>query len=104
MTANTTIDKEDIAVLRTHLKGTLLLPEDGAYQQATRAWNLNAQQRPALVVVAASAEDVRAAVRYAGHHHLGVGVMATGHGVGTPCNGGLLINTSLMRKVTIDPV
>ena len=29
--------------------------------------------------------------------------MATGHGVGTPCNGGLLINTSRMRNVSVDP-
>jgi FAD/FMN-containing dehydrogenase len=30
--------------------------------------------------------------------------MATGHGVGTPADGGLLVNTSRMRGVSIDPV
>ena len=29
--------------------------------------------------------------------------MATGHGVGTPADGGLLVNTSRMRGVGIDP-
>jgi len=35
---------------------------------------------------------------------MGVGVMATGHGVGAPCDGGVLINTSNMRGVRVDPV
>jgi FAD/FMN-containing dehydrogenase len=100
--AHQTQDKSDIAALRAKLKGTLLLPEEPSYKEATQAWNLNAAQKPALVVVAASAEDVQAAVRFAGSRNMGVGVMATGHGVGTPCNGGLLINTSQMRHVSID--
>jgi FAD/FMN-containing dehydrogenase len=68
------------------------------------AWNLNAHQRPAVVVVAEGAADVLAAVRFARDEDLGVGVMATGHGVGTPADGGLLVNTSRMRGVSIDPV
>ena len=43
------------------------------------------------------------AVRFAREEGLGVGVMATGHGVGTPADGGLLVNTSLMRGVRVDP-
>jgi len=31
------------------------------------------------------------------------GVMATGHGVAAPCDGGVLINTSRMRGVRVDP-
>ena len=68
------------------------------------AWNLNARQRPAVVVVAEGAADVLAAVRFARDGGLGVGVMATGHGVGTPPDGGLLVNTSRMRGVRVDPV
>jgi FAD/FMN-containing dehydrogenase len=30
--------------------------------------------------------------------------MATGHGVGAPCDGGVLVNTSRMRGVRVDPV
>ena len=46
------------------------------------------------VVVAGGAADVMAAVRFAREGGLGVGVMATGHGVGAACDGGVLINTS----------
>jgi FAD binding domain len=45
-----------------------------------------------------------AAVRFAREGGLGVGVMATGHGVGAACDGGVLINTSRMRGVRVDPV
>jgi FAD/FMN-containing dehydrogenase len=58
----------------------------------------------ALVVVAKGAADVIAAVRFAREGGLGVGVMATGHGVGAACDGGVLINTSGMRGVRVDPV
>mgnify|MGYP003286523087 CR=1 FL=1 len=73
-------------------------------EEASLAWNLAARQTPALVVVAKGAADVLAAVRFAGEGGLGVGVMATGHGVGTACDGGVLINTSGMRGVRVDPV
>jgi FAD binding domain-containing protein/berberine-like enzyme len=43
-------------------------------------------------------------VRFARDAGMGVGVMATGHGVGVPCDGGVLINTSRMRGVRVDPV
>ncbi len=65
---------------------------------------LNARQRPALVVLAEGAADVLAAVRLARDEGLGVGVMATGHGVAAPCDGGVLINTSRMKGVYVDPV
>jgi FAD/FMN-containing dehydrogenase len=46
---------------------------------------------------------VIAAVRLAHEEGLGVGVMATGHGVASPCDGGVLINTSRMKGVRVDP-
>jgi FAD/FMN-containing dehydrogenase len=55
------------------------------------------------VVVAEGAADVLAAVRLARDEGLGVGVMATGHGVAAPADGGVLINTSRMRGVHVDP-
>jgi FAD/FMN-containing dehydrogenase len=42
-------------------------------------------------------------VRLAKKQGLGVGVLATGHGVAAPCDGCVLINTSHMRSVRVDP-
>lgn len=98
-----TINENAIAALRSRVKGALLQPGEAQYKEASTAWNLQAQQRPALVLVAAGVEDIIAAVQFAGDTGMGVGVMATGHGVGMPCDGGLLINTSGLRGVQVDP-
>ena len=100
----TVIQGSTLETLRAGLRGTALAPGEEGYEEASRAWNLNASQRPALVVLAEGASDVMTAVRFAREGGLGVGVMATGHGVGTPCDGGVLINTSRMRSVRVDPV
>jgi FAD/FMN-containing dehydrogenase len=91
------------AALREGLRGTAYEPGDSGYDEARTAWNLSSVQSPTLVVVAECSEDVQAAVRYAGERGLDVGVMATGHGVGAVCDGGVLINTSRMRGVVVDP-
>ena len=98
------INTKPVEALRARLRGTLLRPGEEGYDKASRAWNLNARQEPAVVVVAKGAGDILSAVRFARDWKLGVGVMATGHGVGKPADGGVLINTSRMRGVSIDPV
>ncbi len=104
VTTDQPIDEKTTDTLRERLTGALLQPGDELYKTASQAWNLQAQQHPALVVMAATAEDIVAAVQFARDTNIGIGVMSTGHGVGTPCDGGLLINTSRMRGVEIDPV
>jgi FAD/FMN-containing dehydrogenase len=99
----TKIDTLEVEGLRAGLKGAAYVPGDEGYDEARAAWNLNAHQHPALVVVAEGAADVLAAVRLAREQGLGVGVMATGHGVAAPADGGVLINTSRMKGVHVDP-
>ena len=86
------------------LRGTAYAPGDEGYDEARVAWNLAADQRPALVVMAEDAADIVAAVRLARERGLGVGVMATGHGAASLPTGGVLVNTSRMKGVHIDPV
>ena len=93
----------ELEELRTQLRGDVYVPDDEGYDGARAAWNLNAHQHPALVVEAEGATDVLAAVRLAREQGLGVGVMATGHGVAAPADGGVLINTSRMKGVRVDP-
>ncbi|HET7270042.1 MAG TPA: FAD-binding oxidoreductase, partial [Rubrobacter sp.] len=100
----TIVQGSTLETLRAGLRGTAYAPGEEGYDEASRAWNLNAHQRPALVVVAEGASDVMTAVRFAREGGMGVGVMATGHGVGKACDGGVLINTSRMRGVRVDPV
>ena len=84
----TVIQGSTLQTLRAGLRGSAHAPGEEGYEEASRAWNLAAFQQPALVVVAGGAADVIAAVRFAREGGLGVGVMATGHGVGAACDGG----------------
>ena len=80
------------------------LPGDPGYEEARLAWNRKVEQRPRLIVVAKSAQDVIAAVTFARQNGLGVAVQATGHGNVRPADDCLLILTKEMDGVEIDPV
>ena len=99
----TIINGSTLEAFRGGLRGTAFAPGEEGYDEARMAWNLNAHQHPSLVVMAAGPADVISAVRLARDEGLGVGVMATGHGVAYPCDGGVLINTSRLRGVRVDP-
>ncbi|TQL66434.1 FAD/FMN-containing dehydrogenase [Nocardioides albertanoniae] len=80
-----------------------LFPHDSSYDTERTGYNLSVDHKPEVVVVATSAAAVVDAVRYATGRGLGVAVQATGHGVSVPADGQVLINTSRMDGVTIDP-
>ena len=96
----------DIDTFRTDLRGQLLTPADGDYDAARRIWNAMIDKRPALIARCEGAADVGKAVRFAVAHDLLVSVRGGGHNVaGTAvCNGGLMIDLSLMRGIRVDPV
>jgi len=92
-----------ITELGLQVKGEVIAPDDAGYDAARRAWNLMIDQRPAVILVAEQAEDIMAGVRFASEARLGVGVQSTGHGHKSPADDGLLIVTSKMNAVEVDP-
>ena len=101
MTSDPVLD--DLETLQAQVRGDVWGPGLAGYDQGRAAWNSSIDQRPALVVMAESAQDVAAAVRYAAAHGLGVAVQATGHGVVAEADGALLLNLARMNEVQIDP-
>jgi len=69
----TIIARSTFEELRASLRGAAHIPGEEGYDEARKAWNLNAHQHPAPVVMAAGAADVIAAVRLARDEGLGVG-------------------------------
>ena len=57
----------------------IALPGSEDHEIGRRAWNLTADQRPAAVCIANSAEDVQAAIAHAHEHGLHVAAQSTGH-------------------------
>lgn len=91
--------------LKQKLEGRVLLPDETGFAQATLTWNGMVTARPALVVQPAAAADVAAAVRFARQHGLLLGIRGAGHNIaGTSiAPGGLTIDMSQMRSVSVDP-
>jgi FAD/FMN-containing dehydrogenase len=94
-----------LEALGSRLNGKLVRPDDAAWDEARRAWNLAADQRPEGVAFAESAEDVVAAVRTATEHGMRVAPQSSGHGAAAmgPLDGTLLLRLSRMRGLEIDP-
>jgi FAD/FMN-containing dehydrogenase len=81
-----------------------LTATDPGYDTERAGYNLSVDHKPEVVVPAASVADVVAAVRYATDRGLGVAVQATGHGPSRSADGQVLITTSRLDGITIDPV
>jgi FAD/FMN-containing dehydrogenase len=94
-----------LEALREALAGQVFVPGEAGYDQARQAWNLAVDQRPAVVVEAGSAADVAQAVRYARARGIRIAPQSTGHGAGPlePLDGAMLLRTTRMRTVHIDP-
>jgi hypothetical protein len=94
-----------LEALRAAIAGRVIAAGEAGYDQARQAWNLAVDQRPAVVVEAESAADVAQAVRYARSRGIRIAPQGTGHGAGPlePLDGALLLRTTRMRKVRIDP-
>jgi FAD/FMN-containing dehydrogenase len=87
------------------VRGRVTMPGDEGWDDARRSWNLSVDQRPDAVVEAAGSEDVQAVVRFAREQGLRVAPQATGHGseaLGS-LDGAILLKTSAMRAVAVDP-
>jgi len=84
--------------------GVLVFPTDPGWDSARRAWNLAVDQRPAVVALPESVDDVVDAVDYARTLGLRIAVQGTGHGApGRALDGTMLVNTSRMTGVEVDP-
>jgi FAD/FMN-containing dehydrogenase len=90
-------------VLRAAMQGAVLTPEDDGFHSASSPWNRAVRQRPAVVVSAVRADDVVTAVRFVGEHGMPIAVQAAGHGARIPADGALLVGTSALREIEIDP-
>jgi FAD/FMN-containing dehydrogenase len=103
--SNPKISARPAETLRAAISGEAFVPGEAGYDQACRAWNLAVEQRPAVVVFPESAAEVARAVRFARSRGTRIAPQATGHGAGPlePLEGAMLVKTSRMRRVDIDP-
>ena len=99
------LDAEAVAGLSERTRGPVLMPDDPGYDDARSIWNALIDRRPALIVQCSGAADVVDAVNFARDQGLTLSIKAGGHNVaGNAVNdGGMVIDLSQMRGVTVDP-
>ncbi|HKI83931.1 MAG TPA: FAD-binding oxidoreductase [Candidatus Krumholzibacteria bacterium] len=98
------VEESAIESLRTALGGGLHDPGDAAYDEACDIWNAMVERKPALVARCRSNTDVAAAVDFAAKHKVLLSVRGRGHHIAgnSLADGGLAIDLSHLRKVTLD--
>jgi FAD/FMN-containing dehydrogenase len=99
------LTSEQLEDLDSRVQGRLLVAGDQGWNEAVAIWNGMVARLPALVLQPASAHDVAAAVSFARDHGLLVSIKGGGHNIaGTSiAEGGLVLDMSAMREVTVDP-
>jgi len=99
------IEKSVITQFEKSLDGALLQPGHREYDEARTIWNGMIDRKPGLIVKAAGDADVIRSVNFARNYNLSTTVKGGGHNIAGKAvnNGGLMVDLSLMRSVTVDP-
>jgi len=100
------LDAKAVDALRASLRGPLLRAGEAGFDEARAVWNAMIDRRPALVARALGVADVLACIRFAREHGVALSIKGGGHNIAglAVVEGGLMIDTSLMRGVWVDPV
>jgi hypothetical protein len=104
-TAEIKLDGTALRELETSFRGQLIRPGDGRYEEHRKIWNGSIDRRPALIARCAGVADVIAALGLAKRAGLQVAVRSGGHSFPglSMCDGGIVIDLSLMRAIRVDP-
>src|SRR5450756_1757843 len=96
---------DSVAKFKAGFDGNVLVGGDAGYDEARSLWNGDIKRSPAVIAQCTTAEHVAAAIGLGRDEGLEVAVRGGGHnfaGHGV-CEGGLMIDLSLMNAVTVDP-
>ena len=99
------VEETALKDLRAQQCGDVITPADAGYDEMRRIHNGMFVRRPALIARCLGTADVIDAVRFARTHELELAVRGGGHSVAgkSVCEGGLLLDLSLMKGVYVEP-
>jgi len=95
----------EIANFKVGLRGQLIEPKDGGYEEARALYNGMIDKRPRMIARCANVADVISAVNFGRDNDLLIAIRGGGHngpGLGS-CDDGLVIDLSAMKGVRVDP-
>lgn len=99
------VPESAIEALSEELRGPALRSGEPGYDEARTLYNAMIDHNPAIIVRCAGVADVIAGVKFAATHGLLLSVRGGGHNVAgnAVCDGGLMLDLSLMNSVRVDP-
>lgn len=91
--------------LITDIAAEVLRPGDSGYDTARAVFNAMIDRRPKVIVRCRGADDVARGIRYARENDLPLSVRGGGHNVAgnAVCDGGVMLDLSRMKELTVDP-
>jgi FAD/FMN-containing dehydrogenase len=98
------ISETDLASFRKNFSGQVLTKEEKDYNEVRLIWNGMISKNPGLIARCKTSKDVSLAVKFARNHNLLTSIRGGGHNVAgnAVCDGGLMIDLSLMNNVSVD--
>src|SRR5471030_2210270 len=90
---------------KTKLTGKVIRPNDPEYQEARMNWNPFTNAFPSVFVFAKQNEDVANAVKWARENEVPIRIRSGTHALAkdfSQTNGGIVIDTGLMKRVKVD--
>ncbi len=99
------VSQDHLAALTSRFSGVIVLPGDADYDAVRRVHNGMIDRRPAIIARCAGEADVVDALAFGIEHDLEIAVRGGGHNVAgrAVCDGGLMIDLSLMKGIWVDP-
>jgi FAD/FMN-containing dehydrogenase len=103
MAATATLAPSSIESFRSIMRGEVLEPSSPSYDTTRIVWNGMIDRRPALIARCRSSAEVEASVNFAREERLAIAIRSGGHNVAgyAVCDGGLMIDMSLMNGVRV---
>jgi FAD/FMN-containing dehydrogenase len=103
--AEVKLDEAALSSLRAAFRGELIRSGDPTYDERRKIWNGSIDRYPALIIRCAGVADIIAAVKFSRRSDLPVAVRGGGHSFPghSTCDGGIVIDLSLMKGIRVDP-
>jgi FAD/FMN-containing dehydrogenase len=103
--APSVVGEATVGELQAAVRGQVIRPGDSDYDEARAVWNASHDKHPALIVRCTGTADVIKVVEFARSQGLPLAVRGGAHSIAgfSTCDGGVVLDLSPMRAVTVDP-